>query len=186
MAEILGMDNFDAAAKRGENPVVSNKIKSLGTFIKRVPVQKWKTPAGSIWNAPNNEKRKPTEAEIKAQKLEQFTYSHFGTYPAWSLSDLMEAKILPKEYEEAAERLIEIRRNKAQEFNPEDSFHKIVQERIEAVIERMGINVLDDHEQAFYVSKGAPEAADSIRVPHFENYRKSASVLQCYDARTRA
>lgn len=177
MAEMFGLDNFDAAARAGENPVVSNKIKSLGTFIKRVPVQKWKNPEGRIWRAPNNERRKPTNEEIKTQKLEKFTYSHFGTYPAWSLGSLMEADILPVEYKESAERLLDLRRNKAQEFNPEDSLHTMVKNYLDSMIERMGIKVIDDHEAAFYVAKGAPDIADSIRVPHWENYSNPIQAL---------
>lgn len=146
MAKMFGMEAF------GDTPVVKNGIKSIGSIFSP-PVQKsigryWKLPGGARWSG---ETKEPTPAQIAQLGLEKQEIKRpvFSTFPVWSAHDVYE--YLPEEFQKKIDDLIELRRRKGYDFNPEDQVEMFIDHKIDDTIARQGIKVTEHGNAAYYV-----------------------------------
>lgn len=162
-------DGVDAKEKKkfGDTPVVTeHHVKSLGSLFmapKEYTKTAWVRPDGSRWSDP---KRKyPTKKEVEDQDLKKQTQKtrHFGTFAVWSAEDVKD--YLPEEYQQKLDELVELRRGKGYDFNPEDDIEAFIDQQINDVIERQGIKVTEHGNEAFYVP-----SQDVIQKPKKEQF----------------
>lgn len=155
MSKIFGVEEF------GDTPVVKNGIKSIGSIfsppVEKVVGKYWARPDGSRWSG---ETQEPTKAQIDAQNLTEKKIKRpvFSTFPVWSAHDIHH--LLPDQYKEKLEELVEIRKGKGYEFNPEDQVETLVLNIIDETIKRQGIESTQGGNRAYYVP-----ALDSMNTP---------------------
>lgn len=163
MTKLFEADSF------ADTPVVENGIKSAGSIFKAPHEKKfdvWKNPNGTIWRPDDGERRRPTKGEIDTNSLEKESFSKkvFSTFPVWSIDDIYE--VLPDSVKSKVDDLIELRNVKGYEFNSGDDLEVYIQDRISDVVDRMGINVTERGNEAFYVP-----VTDDIQLPSKHQFK---------------
>lgn len=151
----------------GETPVVTEgHVKSIGSLFKAPYTKKtttWHYPDGKLWKS--DERKSPTSEEIKDLDLKKRVSEKkfFDTFPVWSAEDVRD--YLPDEYRQKLDELVELRRGKGYDFNPEDDVEAFIDQQINDVIERQGIKVTEHGNEAFYVP-----SQDVIQKPKKEQF----------------
>jgi hypothetical protein len=160
MATLFGVPAF------GDTPVVKNGIKSIGSIFSP-PVQKtigsyWNYPSGARWSGTTKE---PTPDQVQQLNLQKKDIKRpvFSTFPVWSAEDVY--PFLPEEHQKKIDELVDLRKRKGYDINPEDQVEVMVDNFINDMVKRQGIHVNDMGNEAFYVP-----ALDTITLPEKEQF----------------
>lgn len=160
MATLFGVPAF------GDTPVVKNGIKSIGSIFSP-PVQKtigsyWNYPSGARWSGATKE---PTQDQVQQLNLQKKDIKRpvFSTFPVWSAEDVY--PFLPEEHQKKIDDLVDLRKKKGYELNPEDQVEVMVDQFLDDIIERQGIKVTEKGNDAYY-----DFSADEIAKPEKDQF----------------
>lgn len=176
MKTLFGVEKFE------DSPVVTkynedgSKVENTGAFsvgaiFKPTTTKYWAYENGSPWNAPNGERRKPTQEEIQQQNLrERRGRTIFSTFPVWSMADIY--PMLNEEQREKVDKLVEERRNIGCEFNMEDDFDKFIVDFTNDMLKRQGVQASFGSNRACYYP-----LLDKIEVPRPDQFKNPLFYL---------
>lgn len=162
-------DNLPEGEKRknlGDTPIVTEgHVKKMANLFRMGTKNqaRWYYPDGSPWF--DKGKKGPDKEEIEKNDLKKKVsqVKYFSPFPVWSADDVKE--YLPQAFQEKLDELVEIRRGKGYDFNPEDDIEAFIDQQINDVIKRQGISVTEHGNEAFYVP-----SQDVIQKPKKEQF----------------
>jgi hypothetical protein len=128
-------------------------------------------PTGIQWESPEGDHRRPTTDEIARMNLQRReVITGFGSAPTYSMADLY--PFLPDDQKQKVDGLVKLRRGKARELNPEDSVEAYINNFVDDIIKRQGLEVTKGGNSASY-----HPGTDRVKIPAAEQFTNPVFYL---------